>query len=296
MLPCGATPASKRSGVISKPLQYRHPPHHCDRRVPLTLVAVTAETFVDAEVLRDALSGPGRLFSGFTCVPSTASTNADLAAAARAGSASGTVLVADHQSAGRGRFDRKWEAPPGTAVAVSVLLRPEGASAARWLWLPLITGVAVAEGLHAAAGVEAEVKWPNDVLVGGRKVCGILCERVDDGAVIGIGINTALSDDQLPVPTATSLRLAGSDASPTEVVLGVLAALEHSYRRWATAEDLREWYGRRCATVGREVRVLQPAGGHIEGRATGVDDGGRLLVWTAFGERAFAAGDVLHLR
>lgn len=254
------------------------------------------QTVVDAAALREALSGPGRLFTTFACVPSTASTNADVAAAARAGAPSGTVLVADHQSAGRGRFDRKWEAPPGAAVAVSVLLRPDGASAARWLWLPLITGVAVADGLRAVAGVEAEVKWPNDVLVGGRKVCGILSERVDDAAVIGMGINTALTDDQLPVPTATSLRLAGSDASPTEVVIGVLTALEEAYRRWASAEDLRDWYGRRCATVGREVRVLQPVGGHIEGRAAGVDAGGRLLVWTASGERAFAAGDVLHLR
>ncbi|MFT4296883.1 MAG: biotin--[acetyl-CoA-carboxylase] ligase [Micropruina sp.] len=257
---------------------------------------MTAETVVDPAALRTALSGPGRLFTEFRCVPTTGSTNADLAAAARAGAASGTVLVADHQSAGRGRFDRRWEAPPGASVAVSVLLRPGGVSAARWLWLPLITGIAVAEGLAAVAGVDAEIKWPNDVLVGGRKVCGILAERVDDGAVIGMGINTALGADQLPVPTATSLRLAGSDASATAVVIGVLTALEAAYRRWSQPEDLRDWYGSRCSTVGREVRVLQPAGGYVEGRAAGVDAGGRLLVWTASGERAFAAGDVLHLR
>ncbi|MFT4217675.1 MAG: biotin--[acetyl-CoA-carboxylase] ligase [Micropruina sp.] len=257
---------------------------------------MTAETAVDAAALRAALSGPGHLFQDFACVPSTASTNADLVAAARSGAAAGTVLVADHQSAGRGRFDRRWEAPPGASVAVSVLLRPDGASIARWMWLPLIAGVAVAEGIGASAGLGAEVKWPNDVLVGGRKVCGILSERVDDAAVIGIGINTALDADELPVPTATSLRLAGSDASATDVVIGVLTALEDAYRRWESTADLREWYVRQCSTIGREVRMEQPGGGYVEGRATGVDASGCLLVWTASGERAFAAGDVLHLR
>lgn len=256
---------------------------------------MTVQSVVDADALRAALTGPGRLFAEVSWVPGTGSTNADLAAAAQAGAPSGTVLVAGHQSAGRGRFARRWEAPPGTSVAISVLLRPD-VEVAHWSWLPLVTGVAVAEGLAEAAGVRAEVKWPNDVLIGGRKVCGILSERVAGAAVIGMGINTTLDADRLPVPTATSLALAGSTASVTDVVIGVLAALEGAYLRWASGSDLRRWYGQRCATVGADVRVLESATSSVEGRATGVDASGRLLVETPVGVRAFAAGDVLHLR
>ena len=190
-------------------------------------------------VLSDALVGPGRLFTGVRAVASTGSTNADLAAEARAGAPSGTVLIADHQSTGRGRFTRRWEASPGASVAVSVLLRAGDVPVARWPWLPLVTGVAVADGLRAAAGIEAAVKWPNDVLIDDRKVCGILAERVDDAAVIGMGINTTLTEDELPVATATSLALAGSQASTTEVVLGVLTELEQAFRRWVEGADLR---------------------------------------------------------
>ncbi len=199
---------------------------------------------VDQGLLTAALTGIGRPWRSIEVVPSTGSTNADLAARARAGGASGQVLIALHQASGRGRFDRVWEAPPGRSLAISVLIRPD-LPAVKWPWLPLVTGVAVAEALLQAAGVAAEVKWPNDVVIEGRKVCGILAERVaapagagpgdagwgaeapsghgparDDevarpAAVIGMGINTLLTADQLPVPTATSLLLAGSSASQT---------------------------------------------------------------------------------
>jgi len=254
------------------------------------------QPLVDAAELSRVLTGSGRLFTAVNCVATTGSTNADLAAAAASGAPSGTVLVADHQSAGRGRFDRRWEALPGSSVALSVLLRPGDLALERWLWLPLITGVAVAEGLRAATGIEATVKWPNDVLIEGRKVCGILAERVDSAAVIGIGINTTLTTDELPVATATSLALQGSQASATEIVLGVLTALEESCRRWVEGGDLRAWFGRRCSTIGLRVRVHQSQDVSIDGLATGVDAWGRLVVSTPLGERAFAAGDVLHLR
>ena len=257
---------------------------------------MTAQPLVDAGPLVAELVGGGRLFTTVDCVASTGSTNADLADRARAGARSGTVLVSDHQSAGRGRFDRRWEAPPGSSVAISVLLRPGDVPVSRWLWLPLITGVAVAQGLRAASGVDAQVKWPNDVLIDGRKVCGILSERVDDAAVIGMGINTTLTRDELPVPSATSLALEGSQASATEVVLAVLTALEEGYRRWLDGADLRHWFAGHCATVGRQVRVLQSSQVGIEGLATGVDEWGRLVVRTPLGERVFAAGDVFHLR
>ena len=231
-----------------------------------------------------------------TIVDVTGSTNDDLLEAGKQGAPHGTVLVADHQSTGRGRFDRRWEAPPGTSVAVSVLLRPTDLPLERWLWLPLVTGVAVAEALRVVAGVDALVKWPNDVLIDDRKVCGILSERVDDAAVIGMGINTTLTDEQLPVPTATSLALEGSTADVTDVVGEVLQALERAYRRWLDDDDLRFWFAQRCSTVGRRVRVQQSDTQGVDGLALGVDEWGRLLVRTSLGERAFAAGDVLHLR
>lgn len=231
----------------------------------------------------------------------TGSTNADLVAVARAGAPSGTVLVSDHQSAGRGRFTRVWEAPPGASLAISALLRPPAAvPAARWLWLPLIAGLAVADGLADASGVATELKWPNDVLAGGRKLCGILAERVDAGgppaAVIGMGINTTLTEAQLPVPSATSVALAGGVVEPTALVTAVLDALGGWYTRWLSGTDLRAEYAARCSSVGRRVRVQTSASDFVEGDATGVDADGRLLVRVAGVERPFAAGDVVHLR
>ena len=140
---------------------------------------------------------------------SSPSTNAVVAERARAGAPDGLVVVADHQTAGRGRLDRTWETPPGTAVTFSMLLRPQSPTRA-WPWLPLLAGYAVDKALKAR-GLDAGVKWPNDVLIGDKKVAGILVERVDtpDGpaAVVGIGVNTGLTADELPVPTATSLAI-----------------------------------------------------------------------------------------
>ncbi len=256
---------------------------------------------VDAEWLSRRLVRVGSVWTGIRAVATTGSTNADLAAVARVGAESGTVLVSDHQSAGRGRFARVWEAPPGTSLAISVLLRPPASvPAERWLWLPLVTGLAVADGVRAACGVAVELKWPNDVLVDGRKLCGILSERVDGpsgpAAVIGMGINTTLSQAQLPVPTATSLALAGAEVDPTAVVEGVLDALGRWYTHWLAGDDLRAEYAARCASVGRRVRVQLGPDEFVEGWANGVDSDGRLLVSVAGGERPFAAGDVVHLR
>ncbi len=256
---------------------------------------------VDAAALAARLVRPGSVWTRVATVASTGSTNADLAAAARGGAPSGTVLVADHQSSGRGRFARVWQAPPGTSVAISALLRPQpGVPAERWLWLPLLAGIAVAEGLRSAAGVEAQLKWPNDVLIDGRKVCGILSERVDGPAgaavVLGMGVNTTLAADQLPVPTATSLALAGGRAEAEPVVAGVLEALGRWYSLWLAGIDLRADYASRCSSVGRSVRVELGPGEAVVGEATGVDAAGRLLVRVGATERPFAAGDVVHLR
>ena len=256
---------------------------------------------VEADWLRSRLVRLGSVWTQVSTVATTGSTNADLAAAAREGAASGRVLVSDHQSTGRGRFTRVWEAPPGTSLAISALLRPPSdVPPPRWLWLPLLTGLAVADGIRAATGIRADLKWPNDVLIDGRKVCGILAERVDGGAgaaaIIGMGVNTTLAEDQLPVPTATSLALAGAEVGPAEVAAAILEALGEWYSRWLGGSDLRLDYAARCSSVGRTVRVQLSATESVVGDATGVDANGCLLVQADGKQRAFAAGDVAHLR
>lgn len=251
---------------------------------------------MDASAL--SLAVVGGLWEQVDVVASTGSTNADLAEASREGAPAGRVLIAGHQSTGRGRLARPWEAPPGTSIACSVLVAPRRPMP-EWGWLPLLVGMAVVDGVRAATGLDAELKWPNDVLVRDRKLCGILCEAVPDAgeprAVLGWGLNVSLQVDQLPVPTATSTRLEGSDADATAIAAAVLRSLETWFTRWDDGADLAAEYRRRCGTIGRDV-VVHLADADVTGVATGVDDGGGLVVRTASGERTFVAGDVEHLR
>ena len=229
-------------------------------------------------------------------VAETKSTNADVAAAAREGAPEGTVIVAEHQTAGRGRLDRTWEAPRSSGLAMSALVRPQELDPARWPWIPLMAGLAVADAVRAV-GLGPRLKWPNDVEIGGRKLAGILVERVEttDGpaAVIGIGLNVVMSSDQLPVPTATSLLLEGSAATRNDVLAGVLTGLTTHYGLLrADPAGLREAYLAVCGTVGSTVRVMLPDDVVLTGAATDVDEYGRLVV----DGRPITAGDVVHVR
>jgi BirA family transcriptional regulator, biotin operon repressor / biotin---[acetyl-CoA-carboxylase] ligase len=205
------------------------------------------------------------------------------------------VVVADHQQAGRGRLDRDWVTPRGAALTFSAVVDP-GVDLEWWPVVPLVTGYAVARAL----GGYAQVKWPNDVLVDGEKVCGILVERVSAQppvAVIGIGINVDQTADELPVPTATSLHLAGHPVDRTALFGDVLASLRAALRHFAGHPDLfLNQYRDRSATLGQEVRVDLPAGHSVEGRVVDFDDHGRLLLRTAAETMTLSAGDVVHLR
>jgi BirA family biotin operon repressor/biotin-[acetyl-CoA-carboxylase] ligase len=263
---------------------------------------------IDQSALAEDLVGPGSLWSGVEVVAETGSTNADLAAAARAGAASGSVLITGSQTTGKGRLGRTWVAPPGTGIALSVLLRPE-VPAARWTWLPLLAGLAVSDALRQQYDLPADLKWPNDVLVGGRKISGVLAERVATGdgpaVVLGMGINVSLTAAQLPVPTATSITLAladlgvpGLQVSRTALAATVLRSLERIVRHWTDVDDdsgVALAYRERCSTLGRHVRV-ELGDGAVEGRAESVDSSGRLVLRTDEGLRVFGAGDVVHLR
>jgi BirA family biotin operon repressor/biotin-[acetyl-CoA-carboxylase] ligase len=235
------------------------------------------------------------------------STNAVVSRRARAGAAEGLVVVADHQTAGRGRLDRTWVTPPRSALTFSVLLAPDTVPVARWPWLPLLAGVAVVEGVRRATGLGCALKWPNDVLLGQSKLAGILVERVERpggaAAVVGIGLNVSTTPAELPVETATSLRLGGAPDVDRAALLGhVLAALGEEYDAWrAAAGDaagrLRTAYLGVCDTVGRAVRVDLPDGSVMTGRAVGIDPDGRLEVRTDSGEAVvLGAGDVVHVR
>lgn len=215
------------------------------------------------------------------------------------------MVVADHQLAGRGRLDRTWETPAGSAVTFSLVLRPTVA-ASSWPWLPLLVGHNVAKAL-TSLGYDARVKWPNDVFLDGdRKVAGILVERVDTptgpAAVVGVGINVAMTADELPVPTATSLSIAAPGAPDrTQVLLEAVAAIREGYDVWQAGGDLgtarlATSYRSHCVTLGRDVRVELPGGGELVGRAVDIDEHGRLVVATPDGDELVGAGDVIHVR
>ncbi|MER6077424.1 biotin--[acetyl-CoA-carboxylase] ligase [Streptomyces sp. NPDC001833] len=263
--------------------------------------------------LRRALvrdGGHGGLYSDIEVVDSTGSTNSDLVArAVSKGADEGAVLVAEEQTAGRGRLDRQWTAPARSGLFFSVLLKPAEVPVARWGWLPLLTGVAVATGLARAAGVDTALKWPNDLLVTvgeeERKAGGILAERAgEDGVVVGVGINVTLRAAELPVPQAGSLALAGAVSTDRETLLrAVLRSLEDWYGRWRAAggdpavSGLQEAYAAGCATLGRSVRAELPGDRSLVGEAVAIDGDGRLVIATKEGvQEPVGAGDIVHLR
>ncbi|MGW0833048.1 biotin--[acetyl-CoA-carboxylase] ligase [Streptomyces prunicolor] len=265
---------------------------------------------LNAGALRRGLVRAGGLWTGVEVVQRTGSTNSDLVALAAAGKAAeGTVLVAEEQTSGRGRLDRQWSAPARSGLFFSVLLEPGDVPVARWGWLPLLTGVAVATGLSRSAGVDTALKWPNDLLVTvgeeERKAGGILAERAgDDAVIVGVGINVSLREDELPVPQAGSLALAGAVATDRDPLLrAVLRSLEHWYDKWRAAggdpvaSGLQETYAAGCATLGRTVRAELPGDRSITGEAVAIDGDGRLVLATEDGvQEPVGAGDIVHLR
>jgi BirA family biotin operon repressor/biotin-[acetyl-CoA-carboxylase] ligase len=263
--------------------------------------------------LRRAVLRPGGLWHAVDVEDRTGSTNADLLARALAGAPEGVVLVAEEQSAGRGRMGRIWVSPPRAALTFSLLVRPAAVPPTRRGWLPLLAGVAVASAVTAVTGVATRLKWPNDVLagagVGAAKLGGILAEAAGDAIVVGVGLNVSTEPGELPPPgpgalAATSLRIAGYAAQDREPLLtAILAAFERWYLLWRRADGdpgrcgLRAEYTRLSGTIGRRVRAELPGGQVLSGLAVGVEQDGRLLVRVSpHAELPVAAGDVVHLR
>ncbi|HYH33745.1 MAG TPA: biotin--[acetyl-CoA-carboxylase] ligase [Nocardioides sp.] len=273
--------------------------------MPETLPSTSADPSrapLDGRSLAAALTAGSALWRSLEVVPEIGSTNAALLAAAAEDAPEGTVLVAEHQAAGRGRLDRVWTSPPGAGLTVSFLLRPDVPSARRG-WLPLLTGVALAEAVGEVPGVRASLKWPNDLLAaGGAKLAGILAEVGNAAVVVGVGLNVSTRADELP-ETGTSLALeAGRPVDRAAVLLQFLRGFERRYLLWVQAlgdpvssglgRDYLAW----CSTVGADVVVTLPDGSALEGVAESVDWDGRLVVRTAQDVVELASGDVRHLR
>ncbi|MDR1807786.1 MAG: biotin--[acetyl-CoA-carboxylase] ligase [Propionibacteriaceae bacterium] len=251
---------------------------------------------LDPSLLRSLLGAAA--WSPVAVVATTGSTNADLLEGLRRGElAAGAVEVAAEQVSGRGRLDRAWSSPPGTSVALSAAVAlPPGRP---WTLLPLLAGLAVAEAV-VELGAPSALKWPNDVLIGDRKCCGILVETATVGdslhAVIGIGLNVSQAEAELPVPGAVSLALAGVQVSREEAAGTVLRHLDATLRDWARGGDVMARYRARSATLGRRVRLQLDATHAVEGQATDLAPDGRLGVTTDGALTWYAAGDIQHLR
>lgn len=242
------------------------------------------------------------------------STNAKLildAAADPAGHPHLSVLLTRDQRAGRGRLDRTWTTPPGTALAISVLLRVGAVADADRGWIPLLAGLAMADAIGAQLpGRGVAVKWPNDVLVerddaagavGPRKISGILAEVAPFDphiVVVGAGVNTTMASEELPVPSATSFADQGATADEDRLIADYLLALRDGIAALAVAGHAAvvDQITARCSTIGRSVDISLPDGTVLHGRAVRLDSAGRLVVDSDGVESVVGAGDVVHVR
>jgi BirA family biotin operon repressor/biotin-[acetyl-CoA-carboxylase] ligase len=254
---------------------------------------------LDAAALRKSLIAPMSPWRRIDAVPETGSTNADLLGQAAAGEdIDGAVLIAESQTAGRGRHGRRWSTPPGSQIALSAGIAFGAVPSEAWGWLPLLTGVAVLDAVAEVTGIASSLKWPNDVLVGSRKLAGILAEVAAPAPVVVIGLG--LNVTEAPDPAATSLALLGSTvdrAALTEAVLCHLAVRIDAWRAAGGADAaLAADYRSRSVTIGNRVRATLPGDRTVVGVAADVDDLGRLRIDTGDDLVTVSAGDITHLR
>ncbi|MFV0495424.1 biotin--[acetyl-CoA-carboxylase] ligase [Mycobacterium sp.] len=266
----------------------------------------------EADLRAEVLSGSA-YWRRLDVVPQTGSTNADLLARAAAGEdIDGAVLIAEYQSAGRGRRGRTWSATPRSQLTLSTGVRVDAVPPAGWGWLSLAAGLAVVDAVAGTTSVEAGLKWPNDVLAGPAgsmgKLAGILAEVAHPFAVIGIGLNVTTAPGEVDAPGATSLRDLGvAQPDRDQLVRGLLGELGERVRAWRAAGGadarLAGDYRARSLTLGARVRAELPGGRQLVGTARDVDGQGRLCLHMgdndsepSGGVVAVSAGDVVHLR
>jgi BirA family biotin operon repressor/biotin-[acetyl-CoA-carboxylase] ligase len=257
---------------------------------------------LDETTLRAAIEG-GPVWRTVEVAAETGSTNSDLIARANSGAdIAGAVLIAEHQTAGRGRQGRSWSAARYAQITLSVAIDAAAVPTDAWGWLPLATGVAIVDTV-TGIGVDAGLKWPNDVLAGGGKLAGILAEVAAEQrvVVVGIGLNVSLRGDEVGVDGVTSLVGLGVAAPDRgELIVRLLTELGRRVDAWRSAggadPELIADYRARSLTLGMPVRAILPGDREIVGVARDVDDQGRLSIDTDGQTTTVAAGDIVHLR
>ena len=207
---------------------------------------------------------------------------------------SGDVIATEYQSAGRGRLDRKFDAPKSSALMFSFYIEPKREKS-DWSFLTLLTGLSAVFTLTALDPESSPtLKWPNDILIKDGKVGGIIAQATGDGVIIGIGVNVGMTEEELPVAHATSLALNDFSILDRNLILAsFLNIFEELLERWQDGEDLRHLYSERSSTIGREVRIEHPDGSYKNGKAVGVTPTGELILED--GSRV-TVGDIVHLR
>lgn len=268
---------------------------------------------LESEALRARLVVPNGPYAALDVVARTGSTNVDLRNAALHGAADRTVLIAERQTAGQGRRARRWVSPPGVGLYLSVLLRPLGVPTARLGWVTLLAGLALVRTARGTAGVDAVLKWPNDLLAGPDrgKCAGVLAEvdaLREPVVVVGMGLNTGRLPSGIPAAAgglpATSLAQEGAVTTDRTVLavalLAEFAALEQQWRQAhgdMVASRLLDAYRDCCETLGQRVAVELPGGAQLRGTAVDLDRDGQLVVRRDDGTlQPVSAGDVVHVR
>ncbi|SDP03569.1 BirA family transcriptional regulator, biotin operon repressor / biotin-[acetyl-CoA-carboxylase] ligase [Nakamurella panacisegetis] len=258
---------------------------------------------MDPHRVAASVARPGRWDIRY--VTETGSTNDDLARGAAGPAPAGaiTVLITEEQRAGRGRSGRQWACPPGAGLMFSVRLDLAGIPVGRRGWTGAVLGLAIVGAFAEVAGVEAGLKWPNDVLIGGHKAGGILAEMAGDAVIVGAGLNISLQPEELPRPDATSLLLAG--AAPVDrdrLLAAVLDRFAVLLDEWTSAggdvdaAGIRRRYLDSCVTIGQTVRLDLPDGAAVVGTVVDVDPDGAVVLSVDGRPGRYSAGDVVHLR
>ena len=215
-------------------------------------------------------------------VETTGSTNADMVKDGEAG----MVLIADEQTASKGRLNRTWVTPKGAQLAMSMVI-DAGQDPNHFGLLSIAPGVAVTDVVP-----QARLKWPNDVQIGGKKIAGILSNLALPNVVVGIGINVNFREEQLPVDTATALNLEGIDVDFDDFTIEILRAMGHRLGQWQDRDpQLLADYRKVCSTIGQTVR-MELHDRDVHGVVDGINDNGEVIIDGA----AYSVGDVHHLR
>ena len=224
----------------------------------------------------------------------TTSTQTDLADLVNSNSAkTGDVIATEFQSDGRGRLDRTFDAPPGSALLFSFYIKPKRART-DWGFIGHLAALTMQQVISADHQSQVWLKWPNDILIGDQKVAGLLAQATDDGVIIGIGTNVAMTVEELPVESATSLAIAGfSNLNRNSILCDFLNRFENNFKEWDNGADFIDRYSEVCATLGRLVRVEVIGRENRTGKAVSINKLGALALEDGF---EVNVGDVVHLR